>query len=179
MTSDGPLVLLLAADPEPVVLVIGRLTHGAMVEGAVEAVVFHDIDQLSVTDACSPSQFPNHMRAVGHAFHAAGHDECRLSKTYCPVGESNCGHPGKADLVDRHGWHCHGQSPVDCGLTCRDLTFTCLKHVPEEDFVDRGGIDMCSLSGGGDGDASEFDSAQRFQRAVVFSYRCPGDSGDH
>jgi hypothetical protein len=118
------------------------------------------------------------MRAVGHAFHAAGHDECRLSKTDCPVGEPYCGHPGKADLVYRHGWHRHGQPAVDCGLTCRDLTFAGLKHVPEEDFVERGGIDLRSLSGGGDCDASELDSAQRRENAIVFSYRCPGDSGD-
>jgi hypothetical protein len=67
---------------------------------------------------------------------------------------------------------------VDCGLTRRDLTFTSLKHVPEEDFVERGGIDLRSLSGGGDCDASELDGAQGLENAVVFSYRCPGDSGD-
>ena len=178
MASGSPSVLLLPADAETLVLSIRGLAHGALVEGAEQAIVLHDVDHLGVADPDSPPQIADHMRGVGHALHATGYDELGIPGPDPPLGETDGRHPGETDLVDGHRRDSHGQTAPHGSLTCSYLTLARLEHVPEQHLVHCPRFDSAPCQGPGDGRTPELDCVEGSEGAAILPDRGPSGAGD-
>jgi hypothetical protein len=163
------LVLALARDAA-VVVALGREPHGALVEGARQAVEHHRVDDLLVADAVAGARAGQQVRRVGHRLHAARDDDVGLAGADHEVGQVDGLQPREADLVDGRGVDGHRDAALDGGLARGDLALAGLEDLAHQHEVDAGRVDAGAIEHALDGGAAQVLALRRRRRPTAFRW---------
>ena len=150
-----------------------------MIEGAVEPVVLHHVDELAVPDANTPPKITHDMRSIGHRLHPAGHDEVRLPQADRSVSVSYRCQPRQTHLVDGQRRNCHRDVCSSCSLAGSDLPLPGLQDLTEDHLVDALWRQASPPERPGHGMATKLDGVEGGGGAPVFPYCCAGRPADH
>lgn len=111
-------------------VLLGAGTHGALVDGAEQAVEHHRVDDLLVAHAHAAAGVGQQVRGVGHGLHAAGDDDVGLAGLDEEVGHHDGVDARQADLVDGGRRHRHRDAALDRGLAGGHLAGAGEQHGP-------------------------------------------------
>ena len=140
-----PGVLLLPADAE-LASHRGRLLHHVQpVEGRLQPVVDHVVEDLAVPEPVAEAGLRQQIRRVRHRLHAARDDELVLSAADHQIRDLDRPDRRGAHLVDRVGRHLLRDARRDRRLPRRCLAGSCLEHLTHDDVADLGRVDRGAL----------------------------------
>ena len=165
---ERPFVLVGAAEAEFVRHFRAVKGHVAVVEGAPEAVVYHQVEDRArgETHPASPAHLGQAERGVGHALLAAGDADVGPAKLDHLAGEIDRLDPGGADFVYRDAGDCLGEPCQDRRLTARNLAAPGGDDLPHEDVVHvaRFHLAVCPAENLLNRQGAELGSRESFQR---------------
>ena len=174
---EGPLVLIRAAESEFIRDFRSVKRHVAVVEGAPEAVVHHEVQDGARREAhpAPPAHLRQAERGVGHALLAAGDADLRASELDHLAGEVDRLDPGGADLVDGDAGDRFGKTRQDGGLTTGDLAGPGGDDLPHEDIIHIGRFDLPVRPAEDllDGQGAEFRRGKSLERPAEAAVRRP------
>jgi len=173
MISSANFPSLMAAAAGSVVT-LGAQTHGAVVEGAEEAVVHHRVHDVLVADAVAGAGPREQVGSLRHRLHAPGDDDVGLTGIDHQVGQVDGVEPGQAHLVDGGGGHAHGDAGIGRGLSGGDLPRTGQDHLSHKHVVDLFRRDAGPLECPGDGEPTQLGGREPTQRAGQLADRGSG-----
>ena len=158
---------------------VGRVTHPAQVERAVQRVVRGRVDDLVVAVAVAGAGAGQQVRAVGHRLHAARDDDVELADADQLVRHRDGVQPRQAHLVDGQGGDVHRDAALDRGLPGGDLPGPGLDHVPHDHVVDLAAGDADLLQGRGDREPAEVHRGEPLERTRQLADGRPRTPDDH
>ena len=158
-------VLLLAREPVPLVVAVGREPHRDLVESAEQSVVRHGVDDCRVAVLHAAAHLGEEVWGVRHRLHATGDDDLELSGADQLVGQGDGVQAGQTDLVDGDRGDVHRDAALDRRLSRAELPGAGLQDLAEDHVVDLLTRDAGPLQGRLDGEATEVGSREVLEGA--------------
>ena len=181
---EGPLVLILAGEPE----LVGRLgavdRHVPVVEGIPQAVVDHEVHHAAVREAhpVAPAHVGKRVGAVRHALLAAGDDDLRTARHDHLPGQVDRLDARGADLVDRDGGDGFRKPRQQRRLAAGHLPAARRDDLSHEDVIHILALDLAARPAQAllDGQRAQLRGVESLQRAAENAVRRPaGLDADH
>ena len=139
--AEREAVLLLAADLPFGGDVLGRVAHVIAVEGVDQAVLEHGVDQLQFAHFDAGAQI-GAVRGLRHQFLTAGDDDFGVAVADLLQAERDRAQAAAAQLVEAEGGLFLRHARLHRRLARRLLALPAREDLPEDDFVDVGGLDL-------------------------------------
>ncbi len=174
---EGPFVLVRPAETELIRHLRAVERHVAVVKGAPEAVVDHQVQNGAGREAHPAS--PAHLRqaegGVGHALLAAGDADVGPAELDHLDGQIDRLDPGGADLVHGDAGHRFGKPRQDRRLAAGDLAASGGDDLPHEDVVHVGRPDLAVRPAEHllDRQGAEFRGGESLERPAEAAVGCP------
>ncbi len=111
-----------------------------IIEGIPEAVADHRVDQLRMAHAQPGAGLGQHVGRQAHVFLTASDDHFGVAAANRLRRQVQRLETGAADLVQRERWHRVGKARLDRSLARGVLAGAGGEDLPEDDFIDFGGI---------------------------------------
>jgi hypothetical protein len=136
-----------------------------------QSVMEHGIFDLSGAHAVAASGFGNHVRSIGHAFHAYYQADVGFTQLDMVDGDVQGAHAGSAVLVDVAGIASDRQSGSHPHLAGRQGTLHMRINLAHYDFVNQGRVNPGPVNCFFGNDSGQFYGLFIFKAAQKFGYR--------
>jgi len=124
------------------------------------------VEDLLVAVAVAAARLRQHVRRVGHGFHAAGHHHGGVARDQLVVGHHRGLHARAAHLVHRGGGRGIVEPRLERRLARGGLALPGWEHAAHDEVVDFLRADACLLEGGLDGHGAELVGGERVELAL-------------
>ena len=131
--------------------------------------MYHHVDQLDIAHSGSPSYIGGNVRRRAHVFASAGNDDVSVARFNDLSGKRNGSQSGSANLVQCHGRNFDRNTCRNRHLSRNILSQTALQYGTEYYFIYHVRRNPGSFNGFNNGNPSQFNSRNIFQRSAIAS----------
>ena len=151
--------------------------HQAVLVSILQSIEEHVILHLAMAHAVAATRLGQQVGRIGHALHAAGHDNVRPTERDLIGTDHHRLHAGAADLGNGRARHRVWNAGMDGGLPCGRLPQPGGEYIAHQRFIHRFGRDARTFHRGTDGGRTKIGGGDTGQFPLKAPHRraCGGE----